>query len=90
MAEQPMSGDEFDDYMDGLTIREQNQVLGLEVDIHRRGASPADKFNEKMFRMFLRIIWIIAWGWQVFTFGWPSALLIKAIDKHLAKGKKDV
>ncbi len=89
MAEQPMSTDEFDDYMDGLTIREQNQVLGVQVDAARQGASAADKFNAKLERLILRLVWIVAWGWQVFTFGWPAALLIKWIDNHLAKGKKD-
>ncbi len=89
MAEQPMDADEFDQYMDGLTIREQNQVSGYKIDISKNEKSPADKFNEKLVRLLLWMLWVAAWAWQVFTFGWPSAILIKILDKKLAKGKKD-
>ncbi len=87
MAEQPLTPDEFDVYMDGLTIREQNQVLQVEADIHQKPGETHDAFNDKLKRMFLRLVWIAAWGWQVFTFGWPSALIIKALDKEFRKEK---
>ncbi len=89
MAEKPMTPEEFDEYMDGVSIQEQNRISGYKVDIHKDEKSPADKLNEKLVRLLLRLLWLAAWGWQVFTFGWPSALLIKVLDKKLAKGKED-
>ncbi len=84
-----MDADEFDQYMDGLTIREQNQVSGYKIDISKNEKSPADKLNVKLVRLILWIIWIAAWAWLVFTFGWPAALLVIWLNKQLAKGKKD-
>ncbi len=89
MAEQPMDADEFDDYMDGLTIREQNHVSGYKIDISKNEKSPADKFNEKLVRLILWLILIACWAWLIFTFGWPATLLVMWLNKQLAKGKKE-
>ncbi len=86
----PMSPDEFDNYMDGLTIREQNKVLGADVQVHDKPLGNLDEFTSKLKRLVLRLFWIAAWGWQIFTFAWPSALLIKWIERQKEwKGNKN-
>ena len=89
MAEQPKTPEEFDDYMDGLTIRERNSVLGVNVDAYKKKGESYDKFNAKLKRIVLRLVWALAWAWQVFTFGWPSALLIKWLDREFRRDKEE-
>jgi hypothetical protein len=85
MAEEPMSGDEFDDYMDGLTIRKQNQVLGVEViDFRGNETPPGDKFILWSRKLALRFFWLASWGWLFFTFGWVGHVLIRWIEKREA------
>ncbi len=86
--EQPMDPDEFDTYMDGLTIRERNSVLGVEIDVHREGGPPGDRAIAKVRRIVLRLIWLIAWAWQLFTFAFPALLIIKYLDNEFKKEKK--
>ena len=89
MVEQPMTGPEFDDYVDGLTIRDQNRVLGVNIDVHKNETPPGDRFILKSQRFALRFFWLASWGWLFFTFGWVGHVLIRWIESREAWKKDD-
>ena len=89
MANQPMDGPEFDEYMDGLTIRNQNSVLGVKYNKYSGDPPLGDGFHRVAKRLALRLIWLAAWAWLIFTFGWVGHVAIRLIEKQKEWGKKD-
>ncbi len=89
MAEDPMSGAEFDNYMDDLSIREQNLVLGVKYDKYSGDPPLGDTFELWSKRLALRFFWVASWVWLILTFGWVGHVIIQLIEKQEEWGKQD-
>ena len=89
-----MSPEEFDDYIDSVSMRDRNNALEgmsgmkrLRVGIsHEDQTVPiGDQFNDNMRRGVLRLVWLAGWAWMFFTFGWVGYFIVRFTEKELKK-----
>ncbi len=89
MGEEPLTGSEFDQYMDDLSIRDQNNVLGVKINKYSGDPPLGDGFHRFAKRLALRLIWVAAWVWLFMTFGWVGHMAIVLIQRQEEWGKND-
>ena len=89
-----MSPEEFDTYIDDLSMRDRNNALEgmsgikrLRVGISHKNEKPplGQKFNKTMANGVLRLIWLAGWVWLFFTFGWIGHIAIRFTERSLKK-----
>jgi len=91
-----MSPEEFDQYIDNLSMRDQNNALEgmsgikrLRVGIRHKDEKPplGQTFDQTMKHGFLRIMWLAGWAWMFFTFGFVGHLIVKFTERRLKESQ---
>lgn len=81
-----------------MTAAEYREAMGLDpvkpktikgtITEQKKPADPAPGagFNKGMERLFLRLLWLAAWAWMIFTFGWVGHVIVRLTERRLNDG----
>lgn len=71
-----MEPEEFDDYMDEISMRSRNKILEGMTKAKHHGV-PA------VTRTLYRLLWLIGWAYMLFTSGFLGHIVVRVMEKRL-------